>query len=525
MQEKYAHIPAEKFEFAQLGENLHDEKLKTKSRGYFADAFLRFKKNKSSVVAACIIGILVLFAIVSPILSPYSVYDQASDYGYKSYAPYIESVAKLGIGILDGAKTMDSQNELQMNKLKAKSVETGYELIIGTPKKVEKTEKYRGQDRVYYVYSVKVNSYFMEGVAYKTVSYDEYQAIQEWQNDTGIQVLYPYVEAKDVYVNAKEGEKLPYQDGDKNFSNVWYQCADSKGNPLFDENGDFIPAYSTNQNIAGDIPYTSQRIEGDDGSYIYSRAVSGALQVRVCYYNYYKYKVGHAPQFLFGTDSRGRDLFCAIGMGARFSLVFAVIVSAINLTIGAIYGAIQGYYGGMADLLMDRFSDILSGVPSIVVMTLFQLHLAEKLGVVPSFLFAYVLTGWISMAGLTRKQFYRFKNQEYVMAARTLGASDKRLMFKHIFPNSLGTMVTSCVLVIPGVISSETSLTYLKIIDLSKFVGTSIGELMSLGQAEMSSAPHAMFFPALFLSLLLISFNLFGNGLRDAFNPSTRGEE
>ena len=133
------------------------------------------------------------------------------------------------------------------------------------------------------------------------------------------------------------------------------------------------------------------------------------------------------------------------------------------------------------------------------------------------------MTGWIGMAALTRKQFYRFKNQEYVMAARTLGARDRRIMFKHILPNSLGTMVTSCALVIPGVISSETSLSYLGIVNLTQFVGTSIGELMSSGQNGMSTAPHAMFFPAVFFSLLMISFNLFGNGLRDAFNPSTRG--
>lgn len=111
------------------------------------------------------------------------------------------------------------------------------------------------------------------------------------------------------------------------------------------------------------------------------------------------------------------------------------------------------------------------------------------------------------------------------MAAKTLGASDWRLMFKHIFPNSLGTIVTSCVLVIPGVISSETTLTYLGIVNLSQFSGTSIGVLMSQGQTAMTTSPHAMVFPALFISLLLISFNLFGNGLRDAFNPSTRGVE
>ena len=219
----------------------------------------------------------------------------------------------------------------------------------------------------------------------------------------------------------------------------------------------------------------------------------------------------------------GQDLLTAIGIGARFSLIFAIIVSAINLTIGAFYGAIQGFYGGAVDLVLDRIVDVLSGVPFIVTATLFQLHLAQKVGTVVSFLFAFVLTGWIGMAALTRKQFYRFKNQEFVYAAKTLGASDWRLMFKHIFPNSLGTIVTSCALVIPGVISSETNLTYLGIVNLSEFAGTTIGVLMSQGQASMTSSPHVIFFPAIFISLLIISFNLFGNGLRDAFNPSTRG--
>lgn len=176
-------------------------------------------------------------------------------------------------------------------------------------------------------------------------------------------------------------------------------------------------------------------------------------------------------------------------------------------------------------MVMDRVSDILSGMPFIVCCTLFQLHLSQKVGVVPAFLFAFVLTGWIGMAALTRKQFYRFKGQEFVLAARTLGASDRRLMFKHIFPNALGTIITSCALIIPSVISSETQLTYLGIINLQEFAGTSIGTLMSQGQVAMTTAPHAMFFPSIFVSLLLISFNLFGNGLRDAFNPSTRGVE
>ena len=214
-----------------------------------------------------------------------------------------------------------------------------------------------------------------------------------------------------------------------------------------------------------------------------------------------------------------------MAVGARFSLLFAILVSIINLTIGAFYGAIQGYYGGMVDMIMDRIVDILSGVPFIVVTSLFQLHLARKVGVVGSFAFAFVLIGWIGMAALTRKQFYRFKSQEFVTAARTLGASDFRLMFRHIFPNAIGTIITSCALIIPGVIRQETTLSYLGIVDLSAFAGTTIGTLLSQGNANVTTAPHTMLWPSLFLGLLMISFNLFGNGLRDAFNPSTRGVE
>ena len=518
MQMEYKEIPKEKFEFAQLDSNMHDEKLKTVARGYFADAMIRFKKNKSSVVAAFIILLLVLFSIVSPIISPYTVYDK--DDGYQKYPPYVEAIANLGIGLLDGSAVIDG-NETRILKLQAIAMETGKDVINGEPEKYEYELIYKGKPTIKYSYHINVNRYYEKGIITKTISVEEYNKIQAWQNESGIQVLYPVVDGSTVYASVPEA-KRPVWDAFTN-SNVWYQLNESNS-PILDDDGNLIPAYVTDPLVAGSSVYTSKRIEGDDGSYVYAVEKSGSVQCRIEYYSYYQYKNGGlTPTFIFGTDEYGRDLFCAIGMGARFSLIFAVLVSAINLTIGAIYGAIQGYYGGVIDLAMDRVSDILSGVPFMVVATLFQLHLAQKVGVVPSFLFAFVLTGWIGMAALTRKQFYRFKNQEYVMAARTLGASDRSIMFKHILPNSLGTMVTSCALVIPGVISSETNLTYLKIIDLSKFVGTSIGELMASGQQAMSSAPHAMLFPALFLSLLLISFNLFGNGLRDAFNPSTRG--
>jgi oligopeptide transport system permease protein len=142
-----------------------------------------------------------------------------------------------------------------------------------------------------------------------------------------------------------------------------------------------------------------------------------------------------------------------------------------------------------------------------------------------SLIFAFVLTGWIGPAYRVRTQFYRFKNEEYVLAARTLGASDVRIMWKHIFPNTLGTIITASVLTIPGTIFTESMLSYLKIINLNSGDITSLGTILSTGQQYMTTYPHIIVPPAVVISLLMISFNLFGNGLRDAFNPSLRGVE
>ncbi len=504
----YEKIPQEKFEFVQLNSRLHDTKLETKARGYFADAMLRFRKNKSSVVAAWILLLLVLYAFFAPIISPYTV--AMKDNNYANSPAFVRSIADMKLGILDGARTHGSQNEASLNYWKGIGVETGYDPLIGIVGETSESVKVRGKMVERKTYTIETNRYYEIGIVYRTLSLEEFESIQKWQNETGIQVIFPYVEPKDIA-------------GLSDKPNIWYEV-DEKGSAVLDKDGNFIPKYSTRKEIEG-APYDSIRIPGDDGSYIYSTSKSGSVQVRLCYYNYYQYLNGMEPCYIFGTNALGQDLFSAIGIGARFSIIFAVLVSTINLSIGAVYGAVQGYYGGWVDMILDRIADVLSGVPFVVVTTLFQLHLAQKVGVMVSFLFAFVLTGWIGMAALTRKQFYRFKGLEFVMAARTLGASDRRLMFKHIFPNALGTIITSCALIIPSAISSETNMTYLGIVDLNTFAGATIGTLLSSGQANMTTAPHAMFWPSLFFALLMISFNLFGNGLRDAFNPSTRGAE
>ena len=281
--------------------------------------------------------------------------------------------------------------------------------------------------------------------------------------------------------------------------------------------------------------YSRMRIqeEVDAGQYLYNYAFANqtGYEIRVNYYEYYIYMhkivMGDRiskPSFIFGTTSSGQDIFSCLASGARFSFILAIVVATVNLVVGAIYGAIEGYYGGKVDLIMERIVEILSAVPFMIVITLLKYHMMGQSQVLILFI-SFFLTGWIGMAGRTRMQFYRFKNQEYVLAARTLGARDWRIMFKHIFPNSLGTLVTSCVLVIPGMIFSETSLSYLGIINLNSGNMTSVGTLLANGQPFLVTYPHNILFPSLFISLLMLSFNLFGNGLRDAFNPSLRGTE
>ncbi len=497
-------IPKEKLVFAEHRDRISDEVLKTKPRSYLADAMLRFTKNRSSVAAAWILLFLVIFVLVSPVISPYKITDK--DNIYTGYPPFVPAFAHSGI--LDGGRVYDSQNEISMTFFRGIAEETGMDPFIRVLDENEQKGRYRGKDVVRHTTDIKVNAYYALGIVYRVFSFDEFDRIQQWQKETGIQVIYPYVHPRDI-------EDI------RNNPNLWYKV-DPNGRAVLDKDGSFIPVYATEKDEEG-APYDSIRIPSDDGSYIYSVKKSGAVQCRVCYYNYYRYIMGHEPFYIMGTTSMGTDLFGAIGVGGRFSLMFAVLVAAINLFIGTVYGSVQGYYGGAVDLILDRILEILSGVPFIVVATLFQMHLAAKVGVVGSFLFAFVLTGWVTIASLTRTQFYRFRGMEFVMASQTLGASDARLMYRHILPNAAGTIITSCALLIPGIISSETALSYLGIVDLSSFSGTTLGTLLSQGSALVMTSPHTILWPSIFIGLLMISFNLLGNGLRDAFNPATKG--
>lgn len=504
-------IPAEKFAFVGVDGRLHDQKFETKQVSYWRDAFRRFCKNKSSVVAAIIIMCLLLYAIFVPVFceSAYSLSLTDTTYlDYTKLLPRNKLFVNMGLDFWDGCN-VQILSENNYNYKRAIGEETGHTII-----KEILSENVAEDGKL--TYECRVDGYIENGFKYMTLTPAQYESIQAWQNETGIQVIYPAVNDKKI-----------------SDANIWYE-ANQKGIAKLDKEGNFVNIYRTSGN---DGEYDSLRVPGDPGiedpespdRYRYATITGDSNSIsyncRIFKNTYFQYKYGHEASFIFGTNALGQDILTRLAAGARLSFLLAISVSIINLFLGAVYGSIEGYFGGAADMIMERISDILARIPFMVVATLFQLHLAKVVGPIWSLLFAFVLTGWIGTASTVRMQFYRFKGQEYVLAARTLGASDLRLMFRHIFPNSLGTIITSSVLVIPGVIFSESSLTYLGIINLESSTVTSVGTMLANGRQFLSTYPHIILFPALFISLLMISFNLFGNGLRDAFNPALRGSD
>jgi len=249
------------------------------------------------------------------------------------------------------------------------------------------------------------------------------------------------------------------------------------------------------------------------------RYVMNVLMVDVLV-DFYIYNDVEDMYFWFGTDHLGRDLFTRLFRGTRISLFIAFVAVFANLIIGVIYGAVMGYYGGTTDMIMNRIIEILDGIPNLVIIIMFVLMYGTG---ILSLIVALCLTGWIGVARLTRAQFYRFKVREYVLAARTLGVRDTKLIFRHILPNSMGILITRTMLAIPSAIFFESFLAYIGLgIQAPE---PSLGILLADGQNVLLQFPYQVFFPAVVLSVLMVSFNLFSDGLRDALDPTKRGED
>ena len=256
---------------------------------------------------------------------------------------------------------------------------------------------------------------------------------------------------------------------------------------------------------------------------VINRRVEGKKQVEMCdvVVDYYRYMgLDDDTNFWFGTDSIGRDVWTRVWRGTRVSLIIAAFAVITDIVIGVVYGAICGYYGGAIDLILMRICEVIRSIPNVVVCTMFILMMGTG---IKTMIIAMAIRNWVGTARLMRAQFLRFKNREYVMAARTMGVRDRTLIFRHILPNSIGPLITSAMVAIPSAIFTESFLSYIGLgIPAPE---PSIGTMLSEAQAVLELYPFQTLFPAVIVSLLMIAFNLFSNGLRDAFDPTQRGAE
>jgi len=234
------------------------------------------------------------------------------------------------------------------------------------------------------------------------------------------------------------------------------------------------------------------------------------------YYQTHLHLKNHPPSFhfLFGSDELGRSIFGRIWHGARISLFIGFTAAIIDMIIGVLVGGIAGLLGKKTEMILMRFLDMLHSIPKLMVVILLMVLLGQG---ITTLIIAMTLTGWINMARIIRGQILQLKEQEFVLAAKILGASKFRIFFKHLLPNLFGTIITTVTLTIPPAIFTEAFLSFLGLGIPAP--DASWGTMAADGLPAFRYYPWRLFFPAAFISLTILSFNLLGDALKEAFDP------
>ena len=218
--------------------------------------------------------------------------------------------------------------------------------------------------------------------------------------------------------------------------------------------------------------------------------------------------------FIFGTDDLGRDLWTRTWHGTRVSLLVAFVTIAIDVVIGMSFGLISGYFGGITDNLMQRFVEIANSVPRLVIVSVLAIFMPKGMGLV---IVALLLTEWIGMSKIARAEMLKTKEQEYVLASRTLGARSGHIIFREILPNTIGPIITQVMFSIPTAIFTEAFLSFVGVgIALPQ---CSVGTLIEDGFNNITTLPYQILPPIIVLALLMLGFNFIGDGLREALAP------
>ena len=264
------------------------------------------------------------------------------------------------------------------------------------------------------------------------------------------------------------------------------------------------------QNLAPRIPIL-ENLGIFDGTYILHTTTGDVVR------NGYLEQGFEDVYYWFGSDTLGRDLWTRTWMGARISLYIALVAVLCDMAVGMVYGLLSGYYGGKVDLLLQRFAEIVNSIPSLVIVTLLLIVLAPGLQTIT---LALILTGWVGMSRIARAQMLKLKQQEFVLASRTLGAKPRRIIFREILPNSISQMITNTMFSVPSAIFTEAFLSFVGLGVPAPMC--SLGSLISDAYRVFTIYPYQILPPVIVLALLMMSFNLLGDGLRDALDPKMK---
>lgn len=219
----------------------------------------------------------------------------------------------------------------------------------------------------------------------------------------------------------------------------------------------------------------------------------------------------------FGTDKFGRDQWARIWYGTRISLLIAVVAAALDLVVGVTYGAVSAWFGGRVDAVMQRIIEVLIGIPNLIIVILLMMILPAGVG---TLILAMSISGWVNMARLVRAEILKLKDQEFILAARVLGTSNRQIILHHMIPNTMGVIVINTMLTIPNAIFTEAFLSFIGI-GLAE-PKASLGVLINSGFQVLSNHPYLLFIPAVVIVLIMVCFSMLGDGLRDAFDPRMR---
>lgn len=233
--------------------------------------------------------------------------------------------------------------------------------------------------------------------------------------------------------------------------------------------------------------------------------------------NYYEEKELDDVYYWFGSDNFGRDIWTRTWSGARVSLIIAVAAAIIDMVIGMSYGLISGYFGGKVDMVMQRILEVANGIPRLVIVTLLLLVLQPGMVTI---IFALMLTEWVGMSRIARAEMLKLKEQEFVLASRTLGAGSFFIIFREVLPNIIGPIITQVMFSIPTAIFTEAFLSFVGLgIPVPQ---CSLGSLISEGFNSFTTHPYQIIPPIVVMALLMLSFNLVADGLREALDPKMK---